>query len=49
MANSELGWAARDRHGSVTLSDGSVVVIGGYSDTSLSDVWMWSNPSEGGE
>ncbi len=37
--NSSAGWSARSGHSSVAMSDGSIVIMGGYSPYSLNDVW----------
>ena len=37
--NASSGWSARNRHNSVALPDGSIVLMGGYSSGFKNDTW----------
>ncbi len=42
QVSSKLPLDARSQHTSVSLSDNTVLILGGYSDlTGLNDVWFW--------
>ena len=39
LMNTSSGWSARYGHSSVVLSDGSIVLTGGFDDDDLNDTW----------
>ncbi|MCK9593517.1 MAG: PKD domain-containing protein [Methanoregula sp.] len=40
LVNASVGWSGRDSHTSVVMPDGSIVLMGGYSNSHyLNDVW----------
>jgi PGF-pre-PGF domain-containing protein len=43
LINSSSGWSERSQHSSVALSDGSIVLMGGYGGSEYNDTWRSTN------
>jgi len=43
QVNASAGWTARYAHSSVVMSDGSIVLLGGYAGDKKNDVWRSTN------
>jgi uncharacterized delta-60 repeat protein len=41
--NANAGWGARDSFSSLSMPDGSIVLMGGWENTDLNDVWRSTN------